>query len=253
MSESERRLWRELRILRAYVLASTVGLGVLALSAFRHAAGPAKFDQIDVQRINVREPDGALRMVISNKAESPGPIAHGKPFGYKGGGRPGIIFFNDEQTEDGGLVFGGKTVQGKPQAGAQLSFDQYDQDQIVYLRYDEEHGKRTMGLHVADRAGVPLVGIAAQLDSIARLPDGPAKTQARQRVLGLHDGQPLFAPRVFVGRDTARAATLVLSDPMGRPRLRVSVDSAGTPSIEFLDAHGRVERVISPGRALPAR
>ena len=33
------------------------------------------FDEIDVQRINVREPNGALRMVISNTASAPGVVA----------------------------------------------------------------------------------------------------------------------------------------------------------------------------------
>jgi hypothetical protein len=39
-------------------------------------------------------------MVISNRARPIGPIFRGKPFGYAGGTRPGIIFFNDENTEN---------------------------------------------------------------------------------------------------------------------------------------------------------
>jgi hypothetical protein len=38
----------------------------------------ARFDTLDVQRINVREPDGTLRMVISNHAKFPGIIVRGK-------------------------------------------------------------------------------------------------------------------------------------------------------------------------------
>jgi hypothetical protein len=34
-----------------------------------------QFDEIDVHRINVREPDGTLRMVISNRARLPGVIS----------------------------------------------------------------------------------------------------------------------------------------------------------------------------------
>lgn len=244
MRIARRNLRRELRALRAYVILNTLAIAVVALAAFRGSSGPAKFDEIDVQRINVREPDGALRLVISNKALSPGPIEHGKPFGYKGGNRPGLIFYNDEGTEDGGLVFGGEDTGRGPSAGAQLSFDQYDQDQVVYLNYDEGHGKRTMGLHVADRGDVPIWQLAAELDSVNAMPAGPARTAARRKLLGLRDGKPLFAPRVFVGRDTARAADVVLSDPLGHPRLRLTVDSSGTPRIEFLDERGRIVREI---------
>lgn len=244
MIDSTAQLRRELRALRAYVVISTLVIGVTALSAFRKAAMPTKFDEIDVERINLREPDGKLRLVLSNRARSPGPIAHGKPFGYPGGSRPGIIFFNDEETENGGLVFEGKTENGKRNAGAQLSFDQYDQDQVVYLTYDDQDGQRTMGLNVADRADVPILEQMAAMDSVSRMPDGPAKTAARQKVFGLHNGIPTFAPRVFVGRDPSRSAVLRLSDPMGRPRLRMIVDSSGTARIEFLDVRGRVTQQI---------
>ena len=84
---------------------------ILTLGAFRQAAPAAqrgKFTEIDVERVNIVEPDGKLRMVLSNRPRSIGPIYKGKPFGYEGGTRPGIIFFNDEGTENGGLTFEGK-------------------------------------------------------------------------------------------------------------------------------------------------
>ncbi|MGE0555764.1 MAG: hypothetical protein AB7R55_20220, partial [Gemmatimonadales bacterium] len=109
MTDSARN---ELRILRIYALVATVLLTLFSLSAFTQANQRPTFDEIDVQRINVVEPDGSYRMVIANKAKSIGPIAYGKPFGYPGGTRPGIIFFNDEGTENGGLTFGGKTEDG---------------------------------------------------------------------------------------------------------------------------------------------
>ncbi len=244
MIGSHETLHREVRALRAYVVISTLVIAVTALSAFRRSSAPTKFDEIDVERINVREPDGKLRLVLSNRTRSPGPVAHGKPFGYPGGTRPGLIFFNDEETENGGLVFEGKTEDGKRSAGTQLSFDQYDQDQVLYLTYDDQNGQRTMGLNVADRADVPILEQVAAMDSVNRMTDGPAKTAARQRLFGLHNGVPAFAPRVFVGRDPSRSAVLRLSDPMGRPRLRMIVDSLGTARIEFLDIRGRVVQQI---------
>ncbi len=218
MSEELSQLRGEIRTLRTYLVLTTTVMMVLTLSAFQRANVPTRFDEIDVQRINVREPDGKLRMVLSNRARSTGPIAHGKPFGYPGGGRPGIIFFNDEETENGGLVFEGRRDNGVVNAGAQLSFDQYDQDQVVTLAYDDQGGQRTMGLNVIDRAD----------------------TAGGQRPVG----SPMTAPRVFVGRDPARSAVLRLSDPFGRARLRLVVDSLGAARIEFLDGRGRVVQQI---------
>ena len=75
---------RELRILRVYGLVATMLLVVFSLSAFKQATQKARFSEIDVERINVVEPDGKYRMVISNQAKSIGPIAYGKPFGSAG-------------------------------------------------------------------------------------------------------------------------------------------------------------------------
>jgi hypothetical protein len=219
VSDSVTELRREVRTLRRCFSLTVAALIVAGLAAFQRSVAVTRFDEIDAQRINIREPDGKLRMVLSNRSRSTGPIAHGKPFGYPGGSRPGIIFFNDEETENGGPVFEGKQLNGVRDAGAQLSFDQYDQDQVVTLVYDDQRGQRNMGLNVIDRAD----------------------TSGAQRVAG----SPMLAPRVFVGRDPSRSATLLLSDPFGRPRLRLAVDSLGTARIEFLDGRGRVVRQIA--------
>jgi hypothetical protein len=149
----DERLRRELRFLRAYVLVSTLVLGGLTITAFRQEK--QRFTEIDVQRINVVEPNGNLRMVISNRERSIGPIYKGKPFGYPGGTRPGIIFFNDEGTENGGLTFSGRRLpDGRVSASTGMSFDQFDQDQVVVLSFREEGPQRRLGLTFADRAPI---------------------------------------------------------------------------------------------------
>ncbi len=229
----------ELRILRVYGLITTLLLAVFSLSAFQQTQ-KAKFTEIDVERINIVEPDGHYRMVLSNRPRSIGPIAYGKPFGYPGGSRPGIIFFNDEGTENGGLTFDGKTEKGKFTSGVHMSFDQYNQDQVVVLQYNDDNGTRRTGLTFADRADVPIMDLLAQRDSIDKLPDGAAKTEARAKLMGPRNGVPLYAERVYVGRNRAKAAVINLSDPNGKPRIRLQVDSLGSASLEFLDAAGAI-------------
>src|SRR3954467_1116234 len=88
-----------------YAGAATAVLGLLLLGG---AASPRRptFDEITVQRVNVVEPDGTLRMVLSDHTRLPGIIVHGKERPFP---RPqaGMLFYNDEGSENGGLIFGG--------------------------------------------------------------------------------------------------------------------------------------------------
>jgi hypothetical protein len=245
----DQRLLRELRFLRVYVLLSTLLFGGLTITAFRQEK--QRFTEIDVQRINVVEPDGKLRMVISNRERSIGPIYKGKPFGYAGGTRPGIIFFNDEGTENGGLTFTGqRRPDGTVVASTGMSFDQFDQDQVVVLQYRQEGAARRLGLTFADRAETNIYDLVQERDSIMKLPAGAARDSAMRRWQGPRNGQPLYAERVYVGRAVNMAALLNLSDPQGRPRLRLMVDSLGVASLEFLDERGAV---VSRLPSAPAR
>jgi hypothetical protein len=101
----------------------TALLSILLLTG---AAKKTRFDEVTVQRINVVEPDGTLRMVISNHARLPGIIVHGKEKAFA---RPqaGMLFYDDEGSENGGLIFGGhRNAKGEiVDAGGSLSFDRF--------------------------------------------------------------------------------------------------------------------------------
>jgi hypothetical protein len=237
----DQQIRRELRFLKAYALISTTVFGVLIFAAFQQQGQKQRFGEIDVERINVVEPDGKLRMVISNRPRSIGPIYKGQPFGYPGGGRPGIIFFNDEGTENGGLTMTGRrNADGTFNSGLHMSFDQFNQDQVVVLAYSDQNARRQMGLTFLDRADVDIFEMVKQRDSIMKMPEGPGRTEALRQWSAPRNGVPLAAERVYVGRDRSKSAVLNLSDPMGRPRVRLRVDSLGVASLEFLDEGGRV-------------
>src|SRR5206468_521298 len=168
-----REVLRQTRFLRVYALLMTMAVGALALTAFRtQPTQKTKFVEIDVERINIVEPDGKLRMVISNRPRSIGPIYKGKPFGYAGGTRPGMIFFNDEGSENGGLTMtGSRNAQGRYGASTSMSFDQFDQDQILTLQYSDNNDQRRTGFSVADRAEVNIYDWFHQRDSINKMTD----------------------------------------------------------------------------------
>ncbi len=234
----ETKLEKQVRFLQIYAVVATLACAVFLLTAF--TMQKQKFGEIDVERINVIEKDGSTRLVISNKERSPGPIERGKPFGYPGGGRAGLIFYNDEGTEDGGLIFSGKKENGKARAVGSLTFDQYEQDQTIALQYIDDSGQRRAGLAINDW---PTDISGMQLDqkrkALQQMPDGPAKNEERQR---LRQYSPKL--RMYAGRGRNGASLVQLADGEGRTRLQLVVDPAGSARIEFLDEKGKVTQQV---------
>ena len=58
------------------------------------------------------------------------PSDNGFIQGYTYGATTGVIFFNDERNEDGGLTFNGKKTAAGYVAGAGLPFDQFNLDSL---------------------------------------------------------------------------------------------------------------------------
>lgn len=167
------------------------------------------FDEIQVHRINVVEQDGTLRMVISNHDQLPGVIVKGKEFPKVDRPEAGMLFYNDEGTENGGLIFGGfRNEKGEIiNSGVSLSFDKYGQArQIVQLAGVDDKDNKFAGLAVNDQNH-----------------------------------------RIWVGRKDDGAAVVSLMDGNGRKRIVMQVAVDGTPSLDFLDAEGHVVRHLITG------
>jgi hypothetical protein len=200
-----------------------------------------RFEELEVERLNVVEPDGTLRLVASNRVRAPDAAVDGRTFKRQGGNPPGLLFYNDEGDECGGLIFGGRRRDdGGCSAGAHLLFDQYKQDQAIGIQYDDSNGERRLGLFVSDWAVVPgatRLQLIDRWEAVRSLPQGPRRAQAMEelRAAGFFP-----APRLFVGRTREGAAVVRLCDARGRVRLRLAVDPEGVPSIEFLDEAGQV-------------
>jgi hypothetical protein len=235
------QLRRDLRFLKAYAAVSTLALAGLAGAAFRQSSIPRqKFDEIDVERINVVEKDGRVRLVIANSARQAATLVDGKVILPNRKRDAGLIFFNDEGDEDGGMTWSGRTENGSPRANAGLSFDQYKQDETVTLRYSQSGKDREAGLTIADRPETSIAAAAALND---------AKTdeeRARIRQKLVDAGAVGSRKRVFAGKDSGGTAKVALSDGTGTPRLVLSVEKDGAAKIEFLDKAGKVTRTINP-------
>jgi hypothetical protein len=234
-------LRRDLRFLKAYAAGSTLAILFLTGAAFRQAAAPRqRFGEIDVERINVVEKDGRKRLVIANAERQAVTVIDGKEILPARQRDAGLIFFNDEGDEDGGMTWSGRTTNGVARANAGLSFDQYKQDETVTLRYSQTGTDRQAGLTVADRPEASL-GVAVRLND-AKTDEERAKV--RQELVD--SGALGSRPRMFAGKDQSGAAKLALSDGAGKARLLLSVDRDGSAKIEFLGSDGKVTKSIVP-------
>ena len=225
------------RALIAYSGALTaVVIGVMVSGAVQ-GIGPARFTEIDVQRINVREPDGTLRMVISNQTSFPEIPYRGREITHPGRDTAGMLFMNEEGTEVGGLIFGGKDQDGVRSSGGSLTFDGYEQDQTVQLMGSQRGQRRVSGLVVTDRPEEPIdYAVLERLEGLS-----PEAQQAAMVSANMGGSQ-----RAFLGRQGSGASELVLRDAGGKARLVLSVAADGTARIAFMDETGRTTRVVTP-------
>lgn len=229
----ENKLARDVRLLKMYSTLMTLAFCVLVLAAFQ-SDRKTKFGEIDVERINIVEPNGKIDLAISNQNRFPAPILNGKVMKRSGEGMPGMVFYNANGDEQGGMGWNSGKKDGKYWAGAALMFDQYNQDQTVGLVYDDDNGQRAAGLKIWDHPDTPLTDIFEKSETIAKMKAGPEKDQAMKRL-----GAEWGAQRVFIGKQPDKSAVLMLADAKGKTRIKIAVDAAGNPNIIFLDDNGK--------------
>ncbi len=245
----ETKLEKEVRFLKIYALVITLFCAVFFLSAFALQNKKQKFEEIDVERINVVEKDGKLKMVIANKERFPDLILDGKPTGARTNNpNAGMLFYNDKGDESGALQFSGDSKDGKVEAYSGLLFDQFNQDQILGLSYYENDGKRFAGLNVWDRPETLSTSeFLKRRDAIRKMSEGAAKTEALKKLRE----DSFQAQRVFVGKGRNKDAIIYLYDAKGKERIRMSVSAEGTPKLEFLDADGKVTYSLPTSSSTP--
>jgi len=210
------------------------------LSGFTANGISQNFREINVERINVLEPDGSLKMVISNSSMQHPGMMNGESLG-KRDRDPGIIFFNEEKDEVGGLIYSGNEKEG---ATFVLSVDQYKNDQVMqFMHYTNDEGQNRYGLQIWDRdKEYTMPVLETIMDSLDR--EGYNYQQKLRYLQKKNNGKPITAPRLFIGRNYNTEAGLFIQDKFGTDRLRLFVDSTNTPRIEVLDETGTVIKNI---------
>jgi len=224
-------------ILRSWLIISLLALTWLMCKEISRKT-ISSFETIEVERINIREPDGTLRMVISNKKKQDVGSIDGITIHEPGQRAAGMIFFNEHGDEMGGLIFKGVS---KEDSGGSLTFDRWKNDQVVQLLYSDSKGHSSSGLIISDRPNdATMVNVLKRQREIKKL-KGDQKTQAEAKLIDDVRSKKinLGTARVFAGVKDG-VAQYTLYDSNGKIKVRISAKPDGPGKIEFFDKNGKL-------------
>jgi hypothetical protein len=197
-----------------------------------------QFGIITARRINIVEPDGTVRLTISNRADFPGGWIHKKE-----SPRPdrrdaaGMLFMSEEGTEQGGLIWGASQLpDGTIENHGHLSLDQYEENQIFALDAGQEGKDKFSQVTIADQGDYPVEEKRKAEERIGKLPADKQDSAWEKFFAGhRHD-----VKRMVLGRAPDGSVGLSLRDGGGKIRISLAVQSDGKSVLQFLDESGKV-------------
>ncbi|MGV3766059.1 MAG: hypothetical protein ACO1NW_08030 [Chitinophagaceae bacterium] len=235
---------KELVFLRTFAAVTALCVTFLATSAFKKY-GNQKFAEIDVERINIVENDGTVKMIITNVARFPNGSEkiNNRPTNTDRKKRSGMLFFNEDGIEAGGFIYDGKKNENGHSAGLSLTYDQYDGDQVMQLLTQDmgQGDKRFVSSTLAfnDRPSkesqLRTMEIMKELEALRKKdPKAMQEKYKEYEAQGLAGG----VPRVVLGKSRSQNNGLFLFDDKGMPRAMFYVDKANNAKLDFFDDKG---------------
>lgn len=235
------KIERDLRLLKIYAGLSTLACVVL-FGLIYQSRKDGRFVELNVERINIVEADGKLRMVLSNKTRQHPGTMDGVTYEERKGQRPpGLMFFNEKGDELGGLVFDGNSGSGQ---GGSLTFDKFRGDQTIQFIHDEAPDESYFaGVKMNDQ-NMPLSDLISKQKEIAKLPTKEAQDAAYR---ALREQGLLMTERLRIGKDNDKSSIIRMKDAKGKVRLELKVEAGGNPKMRFLDETGKIVFSLPPG------
>jgi len=233
----ENELKKQIKFLKIYSFILTVVVLTIGLLGCVNDCKHSRFKEIDVERINIVEKTGKLTMVISNRELQHPGIANGKVL-PKRERSPGMIFFNTDGDECGGLIYDGT----KKEAGFVLSVDKYRNDQLMQLQYNQESaaGKvaASYGLKLWDRPDHFSAGqLLAIYDSLKSLKNDQILKAGIEK---LRKQGLIGQDRMFVGKNQLNQYGIFIKDGDGHPRINLYVNEHNKVVMQALDQNGQL-------------
>ena len=235
---------KELIFLRTFATATVIGMLYLTTTAFNET-GKTKFTEIDVERINIVEQNGTVKMVITNVGKFPSgkEKINGRLTNEERKKRSGMLFFNEDGIECGGLIYDGQKNANGHSSGLSLTYDQYDGDQVMQLITEDqgEGDKRfvSSALVFNDRPSKEsqskTASLMKELDELGKKDPKAAEAKYRQ-----YEAQGLLGggPRVMLGKSRSENNGLFLFDNKGMPKAMFYVDKDNNAKLDFFDDKG---------------
>ncbi len=237
---------KELVFLRSFAATTVCGIVFLSSVAFKNS-GNQKFAEIDVQRINIVEPDGTVKMIITNVDRFPhgDDTINGRPTNEDRKKRSGMLFFNEDGIECGGFIYDGQKTENGHSAGLSLTYDQYDGDQVMQLlmRDDKVGNERFVRSSIAfidQPANLNQSRISEIHKELAEL--GKTDRKAMQEKYYEYKEQGLIGniDRMVLGQTKSKSNGLFLFDDQGRPKAMFYIDAENNAKLDFFDDQGNV-------------
>jgi hypothetical protein len=218
---------------------------VIAASTVAARVGAAprneRYDEITVRRLRVVDASGATRLILTGKPVPEGTV-DGKRIPRIGAPRDtaGMIFYNDNGDEQGGLTYAG----GKGEQGASLTFDAWRQDQALELQHGSSDAYGSDSYIAGNELPKEsLIGIdTAFMRESAALHTDEERAALKRR----YRSEGKFGYQRWQIGNRGGISDVRLNDAKGHVRLRLSVAANGDARIEFLDAAGAVVKSITP-------
>ncbi|TGD58891.1 hypothetical protein [Flavobacterium humi] len=237
---------RELVFLRTFAATTALGAIMLTTSAFQKS-GNAKFGEIDVERINIVEKDGTVKMILTNVDKFPnsGEKVNNRLVTENRKKRSGMLFFNEEGIECGGFIYDGQKNANGHSSGLSLTYDQYDGDQVMQLLNQDykEGNKRTVASSLVfndrptEESQEKSMKIMKELEIL-----GQTDPQATKKKYKEYAAQGLIGSttRVMLGKTKSQNNGLFLFDDKGMPKAMFYVDKDNKAKLDFYDDNGNV-------------
>ncbi|NIK11722.1 hypothetical protein [Alkalibacillus almallahensis] len=204
-----------------------------------------RFDEINVEKLNIVNENNDIKMTLFIQEKIPPLLMNGEdvlPGHRQNEPISGIMFYNGKGDECGGLIYGSEEDEdGNLYAGASLTFDEYEQDQVVQMQFTEHKGQSQYGFSIYDRPDQPLTEIIEEDKKIRE--SNLTEEEKNQKLNELFQGN---ATRAFMGKDSNGDVSVRLHDSKGQPRIRMVVDANDVPRMEFLNEVGEVTYSLPP-------
>jgi hypothetical protein len=222
---------RKIQCLVVWLFLTNIILGVVV---YRLYSSKVSVEVLTAKRIDIVGEDGDPRIVLSNEVRQHSGRMFGKDFPKRE--RPGgIIFFNNEGTESGGIISAVYDKGGKVNSGMSFTMDRMNNDQVIQILnnevYDNGEEKIQRGFLVNEfPKGAKFFNLHNEYEAIKNIED---KKLQQEKILDLLKREGA-KKRIYLGKSFNHETGLTLYNDMGEPQLKIYVDKTGKPKFQYL-------------------